>query len=127
METNSKENYLFGEITNKVIQAFYQVYNEIGFGFENEIYINALELSLKNLNLNSEKNREIKIVFMKEKIGIYKANLIVEEKVLIQVCNYENFSSILEQKVYNQLNLSEYKVALILNFGIKPDFKRKQK
>lgn len=127
METNSESNYQFGEISNKIIQAFYQVYNEIGFGFENEVYINSLDLAFKNLNLNSEKNRKIEILFNKEKVGIYSANLIVEEKILVQVFNAENFFVNLEQKVFNELKLSEYKVALILNFGIKPEFKRKQK
>ena len=127
METNSESNYQFGEISNKIIQAFYQVYNEIGFGFENEVYINSLDFAFKNLNLNSEKNRKIEILFNKEKVGIYSANLIVEEKILVQVFNAENFFVNLEQKVFNQLKLSEYKVALILNFGIKPEFKRKQK
>jgi GxxExxY protein len=126
MVTNSESNYEFGEITNKIIQAFYQVYNEIGYGFENEVYINALDLAFKNLNLNSEKNRELEIYFLNQKIGIYKANLIVEDKILVQVFNVENFFCNLEQKVYNELKLSEYKVTLILNFGIKPDFKRKQ-
>ena len=127
MEKNSESNYQFGEITNKIIQAFYQVYNEIGFGFEKDVYINSLHLAFKNLNLNSEKNREIKILFNNEKVGIYKANLIVEEKILVQVFNTEIFFSNLKQKVYNELKLSKYKVALILNFGIKPEFKRKQK
>jgi GxxExxY protein len=59
METNSESNYKYGEISNKIIQAFYQVYNEIGYGFKNEIYINALDLAFKNLNLNAEKNRNL--------------------------------------------------------------------
>ena len=119
---NNDENFKYGEITNKIIQAFYQVYNEIGYGFENEVYINALNLVFKNLNLNSEKNGKIDILLNNQKIGVYKANLIVEQKILVQVFNAENFFSNLEQKVYNELKLSEYKVALILNFGIKPDF-----
>ena len=127
METNSESNYQFGEISNKIIQAFYQVYNEIGFGFENEVYINSLDLAFKNLNLNAEKNREIEIFFNNQKTGIYKADLIVEEKILVQVFNAEKFFSNLEQKVYNQLKLSKYEVAMILNFGMTPEFKRKQK
>ncbi|TXD45748.1 GxxExxY protein [Polaribacter sp. IC073] len=126
MEKNSESNYQFGEITNKIIQAFYQVYNEIGFGFEKEVYINSLDLAFKNLNLNSEKNREIEILFNNEKVGVYNANLIVEEKILVQVFCVENFFENLEQKVYNELKLSKYNIALILNFGIKPEFKRKQ-
>jgi len=127
METKSESNYQFGEISNKIIQAFYQVYNEIGVGFENEVYINSLDLAFRNLKLNAEKNREIEIFFNNQKVGIYKANLIVEDKILVQVSNAENFFSILEQKVYNQLKFSKYNVALILNFGITPEFKRKQK
>jgi GxxExxY protein len=127
METNSESNYQFGEISNKIIQAFYQVYNEIGCGFENEIYINSLDLAFINLNLNTEKNKEIEIIFNNQKVGIYKANLIVENKILVQVFSAEKFFSILEQNVYNQLKFSEYNVALILNFGMTPEFNRKQK
>ena len=46
---NSNSNYKFGEISNKIIQAFYQVYNEFGFGFEKEIYLNCLNLACKEL------------------------------------------------------------------------------
>ena len=127
METNSETNYKYGEITNKIIQAFYQVYNEVGYGFEIEIYINALHLVFNNLNLNSEKNREIEIIFNNQKIGVFKANLTVEDKILVQIFNNHNIDTNREQKVYNELKCSKYEVALILNFGIKPDFKRKQK
>ena len=77
---NNDENFKYGEITNKIIQAFYQVYNEIGYGFEKGIYINALNLVFNNLNLKAEKNREIEIVFNNQKIGVYKADLVVQEK-----------------------------------------------
>ena len=124
---NNDENFKYGEITNKIIQAFYQVYNEIGYGFEKGIYINALNLVFNNLNLKAEKNREIEIVFNNQKIGVYKADLVVQEKILVQVFNNEIFNKNIEQKVYNQLKLSKINVALILNFGINPDFKRKQR
>jgi len=126
MENNSESNYKYGEISNKIIQAFYHVYNEIGYGFENSIYINALDLAFNNLSLKSDKSQEIEILFNNEKVGIYCADLIVENKILIQVFNHEKLINNQDQKVYNQLKLSKYKVALILNFGIIPEFKRKQ-
>ena len=118
-ENNSQSNYKYGEITNKIIQSFYQIYNELGYGFENGIYVNALEIAFENLNLNSTKNQKIEINYNNQKVGIYKAKLIVENRILVQIFNNEIFSENQEQKVYNELKLCEYEVALILNFGMK--------
>ena len=123
---NESTKYKFGEITNKIIQGFYQVYNQIGIGFEKEIYVNSLFLALTNLELKSNKNKRLEIAFNGEKVGQINVDLVIENKVLVQVFNERILDSFSEQKTYNQLKASKLKVALILNFGVNPEFKRKE-
>ena len=118
--------YQHAEITNKIIQSFYQVYNQIGIGFEKEVYVNSLFLAAKNLELVVNKNQILGIEFSGEKVGQMSADLIIENKVLVQVFNDKKIDSFSEQKTYNQLKNSKLKVGLILNFGVNPEFKRKE-
>ena len=118
--------YQHAEITNKIIQSFYQVYNQIGSGFEKEVYVNSLFLAAKNLELVVNKNQILDIEFSGEKVGQMSADLIIENKVLVQVFNDKKMDSFSEQKTYNQLKNSKLKVGLILNFGVNPEFKRKE-
>ena len=101
---NESTKYKFAEITNKIIQGFYQVYNQIGIGFEKEIYVNSLFLALTNLELKSNKNKRLEIAFNGEKVGQINVDLVIENKVLVQVFNERILDSFSEQKTYNQLN-----------------------
>tara|TARA_R110001592_G_C12948484_1_gene731117 strand:+ start:216 stop:689 length:474 start_codon:yes stop_codon:yes gene_type:complete len=122
---NSNVNYKYGEISNKIIQAFYKVYNEFGYGFKREIYIKCLKLACIELGLKAEINEKIELFFNNENVGNYSADLIIEEKIIIYVSNQQKLESELEQKMYWKFKKSKYQVALILNFGINPEFKRK--
>ncbi len=117
--------FLHPEITNKIIQGFYEVYNKMGLGFEREVYVNCLFLALKKLELPVDKNRGLDLIFDTETVGQMKANLVAENKVLVQVSNDKELDRFNEQKVYNQLKASELPVGLILDFGLVPEFKRK--
>ena len=114
-----------GTITNKVIQSFYEVYNGLGIGFEKEIYKNGLEVAIKGLGLDVQKDKKIEIEFKGEQLGQTQLDLVVEEKVLLLVTSSKQIEEYGEQKLYNQLKASPYKVGLILNFGVNPKFKRK--
>tara|TARA_R110002124_G_scaffold97825_3_gene242981 strand:+ start:349 stop:729 length:381 start_codon:yes stop_codon:yes gene_type:complete len=122
---NSNSNYKFGEISNKIIQAFYQVYNEFGFGFEKEIYLNCLNLACKELELNTELNKNIELFFNNVNVGKYSADFVVEEKIVVYILNNHKLEENEEQKAYWKFRKSKYEVGLILNFGINPEFKRK--
>jgi len=120
------EKYRHGEITNRIIQGFYQVFNQIGFGFDKNIYVNSLVIALKKLEVEIRKNQALEVEFNGEVVGQMKVDLIADEKVLIQVFAEKELSEYDEQKSYNQLKASGLNVGLILNFGINPKFKRKE-
>ena len=123
---DNPEKYRHGEITNRIIQGFYQVFNEIGFGFDKKVYINSLAIALKKLEIQIRKNQTVDVEFENEIVGQMKIDLIADDKVLIQVFAEKELSEYDEQKSYNQLKASGLNVGLILNFGINPQFKRKE-
>jgi len=126
MKMENLEKYRHGEITNRIIQGFYQVFNQIGFGFDKNIYVNSLVIALKKLEVEIRKNQALEVEFNGEVVGQMKVDLIADEKVLIQVFAEKELSEYDEQKSYNQLKASGLNVGLILNFGINPKFKRKE-
>ena len=123
---DNPEKYRHGEITNRIIQGFYQVFNQIGFGFDKNIYVNSLAIALKKLEIEIRKNQSLEVEFNGEVVGQMKVDLIADEKVLIQVFAENEMSEYDEQKSYNQIKASGLNVGLILNFGINPQFKRKE-
>lgn len=118
-------NYKHSEVTEKIIQCFYKVYNTLGYGFLEKIYENAMFLELKTLGLYVEKQKQIKVYYEGEKIGEYYADLIVSESVIIELKAAESLCEEHEFQLINYLKATEIEVGLLLNFGKEPQVKRK--
>ncbi len=116
---------LHKEITDKIINAFYKVYNELGFGFLEKVYLNALYLELIELNLNCEKHKQIKVYYNGKKVGEYYADILVNDLVIIELKAAESIAEEHELQLINYLKATDLEVGLLLNFGKKPRFKRK--
>ncbi|MCU0337853.1 MAG: GxxExxY protein [Sediminibacterium sp.] len=121
----SAEKYKHTAITEKIIKAFYKVYNTLGFGFLEKVYENAMFIELRNLGLFVEKQRRIKVYYEGQEVGDYFADLIVDEKVIIELKASEALCEEHEFQLINYLKATEIEVGLLLNFGKKPEFKRK--
>ena len=116
--------FKYQDITENIIKAFYNVYNFLGYGFLERVYENAMMIELKSLNLNCEKQKQIKVFYKNENVGEYYADIIVEDKVLIELKAAEGIVKEHEQQLLNYLKATEIEVGLLLNFGKKPQFKR---
>lgn len=121
----SKERYKHTDITEKIIKAFYKVYNTLGFGFLEKVYENAMFIELRNMGLFVEKQRRVKVFYEEQEVGDYFADLIVDEKVIIELKAAESLCEEHEFQLINYLKATEIEVGLLLNFGKKPEFKRK--
>ncbi|MCZ2101023.1 MAG: GxxExxY protein [Chitinophagales bacterium] len=119
------ETYLHANLTEKVIKAFFKVYNTLGFGFLEKVYENAMLIELRNMGLFVEKQRRIKVYYEEQEVGDYFADLIVEEKVIIELKASEALCEEHEFQLINYLKATEIEVGLLLNFGKTPEFKRK--
>ncbi len=115
----------YKEITDLIIKAFYEVYNEMGFGFLESVYEKALFIVLSQYGLQVEKQREIKVYFRDDVIGDFRADLIVENKVILELKAVNKIAPIHEAQLINYLKATKIEVGLVLNFGSKPEFIRR--
>ncbi len=122
---NTDNKYLHQEITSKIISAFYTVYNILGYGFLEKVYENSLEIELKKIGLKVEKQFPIDVYYDDINVGKYFADLVVEEKVILELKASESLCEEHEFQLINYLKATGFKIGLLLNFGKKPEFKRK--
>lgn len=119
------EQLLHKELTDKIIQAFYKVYNALGYGFLEKVYENALMIELLALELCVEQQRPIKVFYGQHLVGEYFADLLIEGKVILELKAVETLHYSHETQLQNYLRATEIEVGLLLNFGQKPEIKRK--
>ncbi|MGZ5192009.1 MAG: GxxExxY protein [Flavisolibacter sp.] len=119
------DNYLHSDITAKIIESFYKVYNSLGYGFLEKVYENALLIELRNCGLYSINQVPIKVFYNSFQVGFYVADVIVENCVIIELKAAECICDEHEQKLTNYLKSTDIEVGILLNFGKKPQFKRK--
>ncbi|HRF76411.1 MAG TPA: GxxExxY protein [Chitinophagales bacterium] len=118
-------NLLHKDLTDLIIQAFYKVYNELGYGFLEKVYENALIIELKKIGLLIEQQVKIKVYYDETPVGFYLADLLVESSVIVEIKAAESLCYEHECQLINYLKASNVEVGLLLNFGKKPTFKRK--
>jgi GxxExxY protein len=112
-------------ITHKIIKAYYNVYNELGFGFLEKVYENALLYEMIECGLFCEKQKPIKAFYHEKRVGEYFADIIVCNSVIVELKAAEALAEEHELQLINYLKATEIEVGLLLNFGKKPEFKRK--
>lgn len=116
---------LYQDITNKTLKACYAVYNKLGFGFLEKVYENALLIELMHMNLFCEKQKAIKVFYREKIVGEYFADIIIENKVILELKAAEELVHEHELQLINYLKATELEVGILFNFGKKPEFKRK--
>ncbi len=116
---------LHEELTNAIIKTFYEVYNELGYGFLEKVYQNSLFLELKNKGFKVEAQKKISVYYKGIEVGEYYADLIVEDLVILELKAAEYIVKDFENQILNYLRSTDCEVGLLLNFGKKPEFKRK--
>ena len=113
------------ELTDKIIEAFYCVYNELGFGFLENVYQNALYYELLQRGFGVESQQPINVHYKTHLVGKYKADLIVNELIILELKAAECLVPENELQLINYLKATDKEVGLLFNFGIKPEVRRK--
>jgi len=105
-------------LTAQIIGASYQVHNELGPGFVERIYLNALKVALKKLKLNYQEEKEFCVLFDGKEIGKFRVDLLVENSVIVELKAIEGkLPKVFESQVISYLKASGLKVGLLVNFG----------
>ncbi len=115
---------LHAEITEKVIQGFYAVYNTLGYGFLEKVYENALAIELKNMGLLVAKQKAIKVYYHDKAVGEYFADIVINDLVILELKAAESLKNEHKAQLTNYLKATDKEVGLLLNFGKEPKFKR---
>ena len=113
------------DVTSKIINAFYNVNNKLGFGFLEKVYENSLKLELLNMDLEVEQQKNIRVYYNAIEVGDYFADLIVNNLVIVELKAAESLCPEHEAQLINYLRATKIEVGLLLNFGHKAEFRRK--
>ncbi len=113
------------EITEKIIKAFYKVYNTLGYGFLEKVYENAMVIELRKMGLLVSQQKRIKVYYENEEVGDYYADLLVESSVINELKTSKSLCEADEFQLINYLKATDIEVGLLLNFGKKAEFRRK--
>jgi GxxExxY protein len=115
---------LHGEATRGIIGAFYDVYNELGYGFVESVYQRALPVALQERGFRSEREVPLRVRYRGADVGFYRADLIVEGLVIVESKVADRILPVHEVELLNYLKATGKSVGLILNFGAKATFRR---
>jgi GxxExxY protein len=120
-----KSDFKHQELTEKIIKLFYKVYNKLGYGFLEKVYENAMMIELKKENIPASAQAPIKVIYDDEVIGDYYADILVDNKVIVELKAVRNLSGENEAQLLNYLKATGIEVGLLLNFGVRPELKRR--
>jgi GxxExxY protein len=116
---------LYKVLTGHIIEAFYNVYNELGYGFLEKVYENAMKAELSKQNVSCISQFPIQVYYNEIQVGEYFADLVVNKKVIVELKASKKLVRTHEIQLINYLKATSLEVGLLLNFGEKPQFRRK--
>ena len=119
------DNYKHSDVTGIIIKAFYNVYNQLGYGFLEKVYENAILIELRKLGLDCLAQYQIEVFYDDLKVGLYIADIIVGNCVIVEIKAAEALCEEHEAQLINYLRATDMEVGILLNFGKKAEFKRK--
>ena len=105
------------EITHKIIGAAYQVFNQLGFGFLENVYKKAMIIELYRSSLKVEAEKPLKVYYDKEVVGDFYADLFVEGEIVVELKSVQNLTKEHEIQLVNYLNCLRKEIGLLINFG----------
>ena len=111
-------------LTRRVIGEFFQVYNELGYGFLESVYQESLARALRAAGLAVEKEVELRVFFRGLAVGAFRADLVVEGSLIVEIKAAERVADAHLAQLRNYLRATNLEVGLLLNFGPHADFKR---
>ncbi len=120
-----KHDYKYKELTEKIIKIFYKVYNKLGYGFLEKVYENAMMLEFEREKMPAISQFSIQVFYEDKIVGEYFADILVDDKVIVEIKASKNLVLDNEAQLLNYLKATDKEVGLLLNFGPKPEIKRR--
>ena len=113
------------ELSERVIGAFYATYSELGYGFLESVYENAFAIQLEEAGLLVRRQHPIVVRFRDQVVGEFRADLLVEDLIIVEIKSASSLASIHEAQLINYLKATGIRIGLLVNFGPRPQFRRR--
>ena len=115
---------IHGDITDKILKAFFNVHTTLGYGFLEVVYQRSMPIALARLGISCQREVPMNVYYMGACVGEYRADLVVEGKVIVETKASPGITSKHDLQIYNYLKASKLEVGLVLNFGPIATFQR---
>ncbi len=112
-------------LSEQIIKAFYKIYNSLGYGFLEKVYVKALLIELEKMGISAKAESPIHVYYDGKIIGEYFADIVVQDCIIIEVKAAKTLNLEHEAQLLNYLKATKMEVGLLLNFGPKPEIRRK--
>ena len=112
-------------LTETIIRIYYRVYNKLGYGFLEKVYESAMMIEFRKEGIPALSQSPIKVIYEEEVVGEYYADILVDDKVIVEIKATRALALEHEAQLLNYLKATDIEVGLLLNFGPKPEIKRK--
>jgi GxxExxY protein len=122
---SENENIVYKDLSYKIIELALEVHNELGCGFLEKVYENALMVLLNRENISAKQQAPIDVYFQSKVVGQYFADILVDDKLILELKTVDAIANIHKAQVLNYLRATGIRLGLILNFA-KPRFEYKR-
>jgi GxxExxY protein len=123
-EGSSRRALLFESLTREIIGGLYHVHNSLGFGFVESVYARSMEVTLCQRGLKVEREIPIEVVFEGVEVGRYRIDMLVENKIILEIKASEKLTDVPKIQLRNYLAAAKLELGLVLHFGPRASFYR---
>lgn len=124
MNTDTQDGK-YKELTEKIIGVFNKVYNQLGYGFLEKVYENAMMIEFDKEEIAADSQCPIRVLYNDQPVGEYFVDILVDEKVIVEIKAARGLALESKAQLLNYLKATEIEVGFLLNFGPTPQIKRK--
>ena len=111
------DKVLYRDLSYEIVGMAMEIYNELGYGFLEKVYENALMIMFEEKNFKAEQQKDISVKFKGRIVGNYVADILVEDKIILELKSVSKLADIHKAQVSNYLKATGVKLGIILNFG----------
>ena len=112
------------ERTHSIIEAFFEVYNALGFGFLEHLYASALERELRERGHRVSRELSVRVMYKGTELGCQRLDIVVDDRIVVEVKSTRDLHKFAARQVHNYLRATNLEVGLLLHFGPEPRFFR---
>src|SRR3989338_3976004 len=119
MPRNKVQDFLYEDLSYAIRGCAFRIYNVLGFGHKETVYQKALGIEFERAGILFEREKILPVVYESKKVGIYKPDFVVEDKVLIELKAVPFVPKDFEVQLTYYLKSTNYKLGFLINFGSK--------